>query len=548
MYFFCEMFVQIYPTLIKITYMYNGKKNQLLLNKDDNSDMMFFKELLSAKPKNQDSICALYNDLAIKKIEPQSQHIQIKQDIINSKRKSINDIESRLKELELDKENINNQIKELVINFDDDILDITKFELKRYTPDTKSHIQQLIQFKSSIIDNIYRLQDQLSNLQNKPITYLDSKTKKLLSKDTSFENNVKLNKKIKQIIDRLELLENDDVIINEQESLKEQIEQISEQIKSIEIPNIEQIKAMFVEFYKEVDKGLDIDQIKTEITKIINELVPQIKNEITVEIESNKFKPLIEEIKKCISRNDKSSISKYYTEELKLYFKKIAYSNTFLDPIIKYLLSVLPNYQRNTNPREYVSILKSQFNGNINETEFNMTTYNRKKIVYKTLGGGQLPSSLLNYNGKIVNYYSGKLVERFMYDTSIIIDNKYISDYKYATDKPLNYRYEVNVYEYNNEELYKAIAQYISLKPLPNSFKTNFVGIDCYISFTNKQTNNLQMTISTDYPTVEWYRGNWSTFDNKKIPKVSTTYITIGNYTHLSFNSSDLAMNVFNLY
>ena len=38
--------------------MYNGKKRQLLLNKNDNSDMMFFKELLSAKPKNQD--CTIY--------------------------------------------------------------------------------------------------------------------------------------------------------------------------------------------------------------------------------------------------------------------------------------------------------------------------------------------------------------------------------------------------------------------------------------------------------------------------------------------------------
>lgn len=527
--------------------MYNGKKNQLLLNKNDNSDMMFFKELLSAKPKNQDSICALYNDLAIKKIEPQSQHIQIKQNILDSKHKSINDIKDRLKELKVDKENINNQIKELVTNFDDDILDITKFELKRYTPDSKSYIQQLIQFKSSIIDNIYRLQDQLSNLQNKPIIYLDSKTKKLLSKDSSSENNIKLNKEIKQIIDRLESLENDDVIINEQESLKEQIEQISEQIKSIEIPNIEQIKAMFVEFYKEVDKGLDINQIKTEITKIINELVPQIKNEITVEIELNKFYPLIEEIKKCISRNDKSNITKYYTEELKLYFKKIAYSNTFLDSIKNYLLSVLPKYQKCTDSRDYVSILKSQFNGNINETEFNMTTYNGKKIVFKTLKGGQLPSSLLNYNGKIVDYYSGKLVDSFMYDTAIIIDRKYIDDYEYATDKQLIYRYRINVYEKNNEELYKTIARYISLKPLPNSFKTNFAGIDCYISFTNKQSSNLPMTISTHYPKVEWHRSNWSTFDDKKIPKIDTTYITIGNYTNLNFNSSDFSMNIFDL-
>ena len=56
------------------------------------------------------------------------------------------------------------------------------------------------------------------------------------------------------------------------------------------------------------------------------------------------------------------------------------------------------------------------------------------------------------------------------------------------------------------------------------------------------------MTISTDYPTVEWYRGNWSTFDDKKIQKINTTYISIGNYTKLNFNSSDFSMNVFNLY
>lgn len=527
--------------------MYNGKKNKLLLNKDDKADMDFFKELLSAKPKNHDSICALYNDLAIKKINPKEYHLQIKQDITNSKQKSITDIKSRLKELEVDKENINNQIKELVNNFDDDILDQTKFELKRYTPETKQHIQQLIQFKSSIIDNIYRLQDQLSNLQDKPITYLDSKTKKLLSKNDKSVDNTKINNEIKQIIDRLESLETNDVVIKEQESLKEQIEEISNLVNSIEIPNAEQIKTMFVDFYKEVDKGLDINQIKTEITKIINELTLQIKNEITVEIESARFKPLIEEIKKCIARNDKKSIQNYLTEELRLYFKKIAHSSTFLDPIINYLLSVIPKYKRCTGPTEYVSVLKSQFNANIDETKFNMTTYQNKKIIYKNVYGGNLPSMLLNYNGKIVNYYSGKLIEQYIYDSAMIIDRKYINDYEYSTDSKLNYRYEVKVYEYNYEELYKAIANYISLKPLPNSFKTNLCGIDCYISYTNKQDQKLNMTIATDYPTHEWKRSNWSVSDDKKIPIVKDFYIYLGNYTNIKFLDTDFSFNVFYL-
>lgn len=527
--------------------MYNGKKNKLLLNKNDESDMMFFKELLSAKPKNQDSICALYNELAIKKIEPQPYHAQIKQNMIDSKQKSINDIESRLKELEVDKNNINNQIKELVNNFDDDILDITKFELKRYTPETKAQLEQLLQFKSSLIDNIYRLQDQLLELKNKPITYLDSRTKKLLSKDNKSDKTPQINNEIKQIIDRLETLENDDAIITEQATLKEQIEQISNLIKTIEIPNAEQIKAMFVEFYKDVDKGLDIDQIKAEITRIINELTPQIKNEITVELESNKFKPLIEEIKKCISRNDRSGIDKYLTEELKLYFKKISTSSTFLDPIIKYLLSVIPKYQRINNPQEYLTIVKDQFDATIDDNQINMTTYKGRKIVYKYISGGNFPSSLINYNGKIANYQSGvKFLDSYMYNGAVIIDRKYINDYRYATDKDLQYQWEIKVYEQNYEELYNSLKTYISLTPLPNSFKTSFAGIDCYISYTNKQRYKISMTIATDYPDYRTKRDNWSSYYDKKIPQINQVTIYPGEYTYVSFVGTKFALNIFN--
>ncbi|MBR1987779.1 MAG: hypothetical protein IKA36_01940 [Clostridia bacterium] len=541
------MFVRVYPSLIKITYMYNGKKNKLLLNKNDESDMMFFKEVLSAKPKNQDSICALYNELAIKKIEPQPYHAQIKQNMIDSKQKSINDIESRLKELEVDKNNINNQIKELVNNFDDDILDITKFELKRYTPEIKAQIEQLLQFKSSLIDNIYRLQDQLLELKNKPITYLDSRTKKLLSKDNKSDKTTQINNELKQIIDRLETLEKDDAIITEQETLKEQIEQISNLIKSIEIPNAEQIKGMFVEFYNDVDKGLDIDQIKAEITRIINELTPQIKNEITVELESNKFKPLIEEIKKCISRNDRSGINKYLSEELKLYFKKISTSSTFLDPIIKYLLSVIPKYQRINNPQEYLTIVKKQFDATIDDNQINMTTYKGRKIVYKSISGGNLPSSLINYNGKIANYQSGaKLLDSYMYNSAVIIDGKYINDYKRATDKDLQYQWEIKVYEQNYEELYNSLKTYISLTPLPNSFKTSFAGIDCYISYTNKQRYKISMTIATDYPDYEIKRDNWSSYYDKKIPRIKQETIYPGEYTNVSFVGTNFALNIFN--
>ena len=547
MYIFSQMFVRVYPSLIKITYMYNGKKNKLLLNKNDESDMMFFKEVLSAKPKNQDSICALYNELAIKKIEPQPYHAQIKQNMIDSKQKSINDIESRLKELEVDKNNINNQIKELVNNFDDDILDITKFELKRYTPEIKAQIEQLLQFKSSLIDNIYRLQDQLLELKNKPITYLDSRTKKLLSKDNKSDKTTQINNELKQIIDRLETLEKDDAIITEQETLKEQIEQISNLIKSIEIPNAEQIKGMFVEFYNDVDKGLDIDQIKAEITRIINELTPQIKNEITVELESNKFKPLIEEIKKCISRNDRSGINKYLSEELKLYFKKISTSSTFLDPIIKYLLSVIPKYQRINNPQEYLTIVKKQFDATIDDNQINMTTYKGRKIVYKSISGGNLPSSLINYNGKIANYQSGaKLLDSYMYNSAVIIDGKYINDYKRATDKDLQYQWEIKVYEQNYEELYNSLKTYISLTPLPNSFKTSFAGIDCYISYTNKQRYKISMTIATDYPDYEIKRDNWSSYYDKKIPRIKQETIYPGEYTNVSFVGTNFALNIFN--
>ena len=329
--------------------------------------------------------------------------------------------------------------------------------------------------------------------------------------------------------------------------MKEQIEQISNLIKSIEIPNAEQIKGMFVEFYNDVDKGLDIDQIKAEITRIINELTPQIKNEITVELESNKFKPLIEEIKKCISRNDRSGINKYLSEELKLYFKKISTSSTFLDPIIKYLLSVIPKYQRINNPQEYLTIVKKQFDATIDDNQINMTTYKGRKIVYKSISGGNLPSSLINYNGKIANYQSGaKLLDSYMYNSAVIIDGKYINDYKRATDKDLQYQWEIKVYEQNYEELYNSLKTYISLTPLPNSFKTSFAGIDCYISYTNKQRYKISMTIATDYPDYEIKRDNWSSYYDKKIPRIKQETIYPGEYTNVSFVGTNFALNIFN--
>ena len=54
------------------------------------------------------------------------------------------------------------------------------------------------------------------------------------------------------------------------------------------------------------------------------------------------------------------------------------------------------------------------------------------------------------------------------------------------------------------------------------------------------------MTIATDYPDYEIKRDNWSSYYDKKIPRIKQETIYPGEYTNVSFVGTNFALNIFN--